>query len=113
MFGRARASSRSETGGLFARWFFTFPGLPTPSIGRLLSPSVDETLLQENGDFYAVLRKVVDDCLRKTSWRWLDSVDDFLAGKSMSYVALVTEGEKALEARLCRSLTVEAFVGTS
>ena len=81
-------------------------------VGDVLSPSVEKILLQEHQDFYAAMRRVVDDCVRKTSWRWLDSVDDVLAGKGMSYMALVTETEKKLEARLCSSLTVEPFVGT-
>lgn len=107
----SRAFKQERDRGFCFCWTFYFSRPCRAELGDLLSPSIDEILHQEHEDFYAVMRKVVDDCLRKTSWRWLESVDDFVAGKGMTYVALVTEDEKNMEARLCSCLTAEPFVG--
>ena len=44
-----------------------------------------------------MLRHVVDDCI-KSAWFWLDSVDDFILGKGVQYVALVTKAQQQQEA---------------
>lgn len=54
--------------------------------------------LQENPDMYAAIRHALDECGQPSGWRWLDSVDELLAGKGVKYMALVTQAQKDQEA---------------
>ena len=44
------------------------------------------------------MRCTVDDRIRSSGWTWLSSVDDFLAGRGKTFVALVADDERELEA---------------
>ena len=57
-------------------------------------------MAQDEADFYSTMRQTVDDHVRDTAWRWLDSVDDFLQGRGKQYMALVSESERQLQAAL-------------
>lgn len=47
---------------------------------------------------YAAIRHALDECGQPSAWRWLDSVDEVLAGKGVKYMALVTQKQKDQEA---------------
>lgn len=78
----------------FAR---TWPGLGLkPDLGHNVVCRL-ELPWQENLDFYTVLRHVVDDCMT-SGWRWLDTVDEFILGKGVQYIALVTKDQQCQQA---------------
>ena len=52
------------------------------------------SLLQEKPDLYSTMRTVVDDCLARSTWQWLDTVDEFLQGRGVKFIALVTQRQK-------------------
>ncbi|CAJ1402004.1 unnamed protein product [Effrenium voratum] len=54
---------------------------------------------QGNSEFYAIMCRLVDDCMgKRPMWQWLDTVDEFLTGKGVGYIALVTHEQQKLEA---------------
>lgn len=58
---------------------------------------------------YAAIRHTLEECGQPSAWRWLDSVDEVLAGKGVKYMALVTQAQKDQEVaanELCFALAL-------